>query len=144
MQSIYCFFRILVQICGFGYHNSNQKNKFATETDGSSMDYVDLGKRVRARRMELNWTQEHLAQEIGVSTSFVGHIERGSRKASIDTLVLLANAMEISTDDLLEGSLTVSDELVKPVKRLTKGQQYVMKQVITTLEEHISRWNQDE
>ena len=77
--------------------------------EGSSMDYVDLGKKVRARRMELNWTQERLAQEIGVSTSFIGHIERGSRKASIDTLVMLANAMEISTDEMLEGSLLVSD-----------------------------------
>ncbi|MBR5545622.1 MAG: helix-turn-helix transcriptional regulator [Clostridia bacterium] len=108
------------------------------------MDYVDLGKRVRARRMELNWTQERLAQEIGVSTSFVGHIERGSRKASIDTLVLLANAMEISTDELLEGSLIVSDQLIKPVRRLTKGQRYVMNQVISTLQEHVSHWNDDE
>lgn len=112
--------------------------------DGSNMDYVDLGKRVRARRMELNWTQERLAQEIGVSTSFVGHIERGSRKASIDTLVLLANAMEISTDELLEGSLIVSDQLIKPVRRLTKGQRYVMNQVISTLQEHVSHWNDDE
>ncbi len=108
------------------------------------MDYVDLGKKVRARRMELNWTQERLAQEIGVSTSFIGHIERGSRKASIDTLVMLANAMEISTDEMLEGSLLVSDQLVRPVKRLTKGQQYVMKQVISTLQEHVSHWNDEE
>ena len=108
------------------------------------VNYVDLGKRVRARRTELNWTQERLAQEIGVSTSFIGHIERGSRKASIDTLVQLANAMEISTDKLLEGSLTMSDMLVKPVKKLTESQKQVMRQVLSTLEENISRWNQDE
>ena len=107
------------------------------------MDYADLGKRVRARRMELNWTQERLAQEIGVSTSFVGHIERGSRKASIDTLVQLANAMEISTDELLAGSLIVSEELVKPVKRLTKGQKLVMRQVISTLQEQILHWDDE-
>ena len=107
------------------------------------VNYVDLGKRVRARRTELNWTQERLAQEIGVSTSFIGHIERGSRKASIDTLVQLANTMEISTDELLEGSLTMSDALVKPVKKLTENQKQVMRQVLTTLEENISRWNQE-
>ena len=112
--------------------------------ESKKMDYKDLGKRVRARRTELNWTQERLAQEIGVSTSFVGHIERGSRKASIDTLVLLANAMDISTDELLEGSLSMSDTLVKPVKRLTKGQKQVMKQVISTLQEQISHWGDDD
>ncbi len=106
------------------------------------MDYVDLGKRVRARRTELNWTQERLAQEIGVSTSFVGHIERGSRKASLETLVMLANVMEISTDDLLQGSLSASDELVKPVKKLTQNQWYVMRQVISTLEQHMERWDE--
>lgn len=106
------------------------------------MDYVDLGKRVRARRTELNWTQEHLAQEIGVSTSFVGHIERGSRKASLETLVMLANVMEISTDDLLQGSLSASEELVKPVKKLTQNQWYVMRQVISTLEQHMERWDE--
>ena len=108
------------------------------------MDYIALGKRIRARRMELNWTQERLANEISVSTSFIGHIERGSRKASIDTLVLLANAMEVSTDVLLEDSLVVPDSLIKPVRRLTKGQKYVMCQVITTLQEQLSRWDDKE
>ena len=108
------------------------------------MDYVDLGKQVRARRMELNWTQEYLAREIGVSTSFIGHIERGSRKASIDTLVMLANAMQISTDELLGGSLTVHGERILPVKKLTSGQKYAMKQMLSTLQENIMFWDSDE
>ncbi|MDD5897566.1 MAG: helix-turn-helix transcriptional regulator [Clostridia bacterium] len=105
------------------------------------MDYVDLGKRVRARRTALNWTQEHLAQEIGVSTSFIGHIERGSRKASIDTLVMLANAMKISTDELLGGSLSMPNDLVMPVKNLTKGQKQAMMQILTTAQEQVLQWN---
>jgi len=107
------------------------------------MDYVDLGKRVRARRTELNWTQERLAQEIGVSTSFIGHIERGSRKASIDTLVLLANAMQVSADVLLKGSLKLSEDVVEPVKQLTEGQRYAMQQMLTTMQEQITNWNRE-
>ena len=105
------------------------------------MDYVDLGKRVRARRTALNWTQERLAQEIGVSTSCIGHIERGSRKASIDTLVMLANAMKISTDELLGGSLSMPNDLVMPVKNLTKGQKQAMMQILTTAQEQVLQWN---
>ena len=107
------------------------------------MDYNKLGKRVRSRRTALNWTQERLAREIGVSTSFIGHIERGSRKASIDTLVQLANAMEISTDALLSDSL----ENKMPsgfIKIPNSNQRDVMKQVLTTLQQQLEHWNEDE
>lgn len=119
----------------------NQGTTLEAGVDCNSMDYVDLGKRVRARRTALNWTQEHLAQEIGVSTSFIGHIERGSRKASIDTLVMLANAMQISTDELLGGSLSMPNDLVMPVKNLTKGQKQAMMQILTTAQEQVLQWN---
>ena len=65
------------------------------------MDYVLLGKRVRIRRLVLELTQEGLAEKIGVSTSFIGHIERGSRKLSVDTLYAICKALETSTDFLL-------------------------------------------
>ena len=106
------------------------------------IDYKALGQRVRRLRQEHKLTQEELAEQIGVSHSFVGHIERGSRKASLETLVMLANVMEISTDDLLQGSLSASEELVKPVKKLTQNQWYVMRQVISTLEQHMERWDE--
>ena len=108
------------------------------------MDYVDLGKRVRARRTALNWTQEHLAQEIGVSTSFIGHIERGSRKASIDTLVQLANAMQVSTDELLAGSLQLPDAQIQPARKLTDSQKRVMMQMLSTFQEQMNLWNSGE
>ena len=50
-------------------------------------------------------TQEQLAEQAGISLSFLGHIERGTRKASLDTLVGIANALKISTDILLQDSL---------------------------------------
>ena len=109
-----------------------------------TMDYVDLGKKVRARRVALNWTQEMLAQEIGVSTSFIGHIERGSRKASIDTLVMLANAMQISTDDLLSGSLRMQEPLVVPVMKMTNSQKKAMMQLLSTAQQQVLNWNSDD
>jgi len=108
------------------------------------MDYLDLGKRVRARRTELNWTQEKLAQEIGVSTSFIGHIERGSRKASIDTLVQLANAMQISVDSLLKGSLKPVKNAVDPFADLTSGQKKAMMQILTAAHDQVLVWNSEE
>ena len=65
------------------------------------VDYVQLGKRVRIRRNVLGITQEGLAENIGVSTSFIGHIERGTRKLSVETLHALCKALETSADFLL-------------------------------------------
>ena len=65
------------------------------------MDYVQLGKLVRIRRKGLGLTQEELAEVLGVSTSFVGHIERGTRKLSVETLHGLCRALGVSADFLI-------------------------------------------
>lgn len=69
------------------------------------MDYVGLGRRIKSARRAQSLTQERLAETVGISLSFLGHIERGSRKASLDTLVKLANTLGESLDDLLKDSL---------------------------------------
>ena len=74
------------------------------------MNYEALGKRIRAQRKIARMTQEELAEQAGISISFLGHIERGTRKASLETLVALANALKISTDILLQDSL--ADDLL--------------------------------
>lgn len=65
------------------------------------MDYVLLGKRVRIRRQVLELTQEGLAEKIGVCTSFIGHIERGTRKLSVETLHDLCKVLDVSADFLM-------------------------------------------
>jgi DNA-binding XRE family transcriptional regulator len=43
-------------------------------------DYMKIGRNIKRYRHWNELTQEQLAELIGVSTSFVGHIERGTRK----------------------------------------------------------------
>jgi len=69
------------------------------------MDYVDLGNRIRRQRKQLGWTQEEMAERANVCTSFIGHIERGTRKASLETLVAIATVLNLSLDYLMAGSL---------------------------------------
>ena len=69
------------------------------------MNYNALGKRIREHRRALGLTQEQLAERTGVSLSFIGHIERGTRKASLDTLVAISNALNLSPAVLLQDSL---------------------------------------
>lgn len=67
--------------------------------------FSELGRRVKQQRKMQSLTQEKLAEMAGISLSFLGHIEHGTRKASVDTLVKLCNALKISPEILLQDSL---------------------------------------
>ena len=69
------------------------------------MDYQDMGRKVRDLRKARDITQEQLADRLGISASFLGHIERGTRTASLETLVLLCRELQVSPVYLLEVSL---------------------------------------
>ena len=65
------------------------------------MDYTYMGARIRDARRKCGMTQASLAKAAGVSTSYIGHIERGSRKASLDTAVRISQTLRISLDALI-------------------------------------------
>ena len=107
------------------------------------MDYVDMGKRVRKQRQLIGLTQQELAERIGVSTSFVGHVERGTRKASLETLVALSNALGVGVDYLLAGSLESSPDEENPSTTMDPNRRMVIREILTTLQEHLSDWGPD-
>lgn len=74
------------------------------------MDYIALGHRICYFRVKKHLTQERLAERAGVSASFMGHIERGSRIASLETLVKLCDALSVTPNDLLADDLGPAGE----------------------------------
>lgn len=97
------------------------------------MDYESLGKRIRQQRKLLNMTQETLAKAIGVSTSYVGHIERALKHCSLDTLVALCNALQVSPAFLLQDSL--EDRLIDEFS-LSQKAKTLLKDIANVLREH--------
>lgn len=67
------------------------------------IDYIGIGNRVREKRRELKLTQEALAERVGISTSFIGHIERAEKVASVETMMKIAYAMDTTLDYLVCG-----------------------------------------
>lgn len=65
------------------------------------MLYEEIGSKIREERKRQKLTQEKLAEMAGISLSFLGHIERGTRKLSVDTLVKICDALQCSADDIL-------------------------------------------
>ena len=67
----------------------------------NAFDYISLGERIRKARKDNNLTQEQLAEICDLSTAHIGHIERGTRALSIESLITISNALGVSTDYLL-------------------------------------------
>jgi transcriptional regulator with XRE-family HTH domain len=60
-----------------------------------------FGQTVRLERKALHLTQQKLAFAADLSLTYVGEIERGERMVSIDTLVRLAGALNVTAAQLL-------------------------------------------
>lgn len=69
-----------------------------------SVNYKELGSRIRQARKSRGVTQEKLGELCSLSSAHIGHIERGSRIPSIDTLYKISVALSVSIDELLSGS----------------------------------------
>ena len=80
------------------------------------MDYADFGHRIRKLRHGQGSKQQELAERAGLTASFLGHIERGTRIASLETLVVLCAALRTTPNHLLAGSLAPFRTDVSPDK----------------------------
>ena len=91
------------------------------------MRYDKLGERIRQQRILAKMTQEKLAEKAGISLSFLGHIERGNRKASIETVVSICNALKVSPGLLLQDSL--NDDLLGFEQRFSESQLKLLREI---------------
>ena len=76
-----------------------------------SVDYKDMGKRIREFRESKHMTQAALSELAGIEPSNLSHIERAATKVSLPTLINIANALEVSLDELVCGSLIKSEHI---------------------------------
>ncbi|MBQ3537933.1 MAG: helix-turn-helix transcriptional regulator [Clostridia bacterium] len=94
----------------------------------------EMGRRIKEKRRELKLTQENLAEMLGVSVKHLSEVERGIAGLSVENIVFLSNAFDVSIDYLIKGDMrnstwqsvitlleTVPEEKVQKVKELIKG-----------------------
>lgn len=67
------------------------------------LDYAKIGNRIRQARKIKGWSQELFAKKCGISLSFIGHIERGTRNMSLDTFATICSVLGAGADELLFG-----------------------------------------
>lgn len=69
------------------------------------LDYKAIGKRVKIARIKADMTQERLAELAGISPTHMSNIETGTTRVSLSAIVNLANALSVTSDDLLCDSI---------------------------------------
>lgn len=77
------------------------------------LDFKAIGKRIKIARIKKNFTQESVADRIGVSPQHVSNIETGNSSVSLPTLVAIANMLTVSVDELLCDTILASKPIFK-------------------------------
>lgn len=72
------------------------------------VDYKLLGKRIKIARINAELNQEELAELVKISPTHMSNIETGTTRVSLQAVVRLANALSVSSDDLLCDSVIKS------------------------------------
>ena len=79
----------------------------------NDINYNQLGKRIKRHRLKAHLTQEQLAEKIDVATSTIAHAENGTSKPSLPLLLKIANALNVTLDQLVCDSLPVIDTYIE-------------------------------
>ena len=77
------------------------------------LDYTKMGARICQIRKLKGMSQIELAKKCGISLSFMGHIERGTKKMSMDTFAVLCRELAADADGLLWGVAQPSDAAIQ-------------------------------
>ena len=86
-----------------------------------------IGRNIRNARKAQRMTQEKLAECMGVSSAYIGKLERGERTANLDNLSELANILTVPIESLVQGSVPIKNDGQLPndfldaVQEITKG-----------------------
>ena len=66
------------------------------------MDQKAIGKRIKSAREKKGLTQEQLAEQVNLSPMHISVIERGNKLPRLETLIKIANVLDVSADTLLQ------------------------------------------
>lgn len=76
-----------------------------TLAGGITLELESIGRNIRKFRLMRNLRQEDLAEMAGLSINYVGALERGEKIPSLETFIVLLNALEVSSDMVLSSLL---------------------------------------
>lgn len=104
----------------------------------SYMNVRLVGRRIKEVRMNRKIAQSVLAEKCNISVSYMSHIERGTKTASADVLIRIANALDTTVDVFLSGVQTkdtgsYENEISRLMKGCSQYEKRILYEMITSL-----------
>lgn len=108
------------------------------------MDYSGLGKRIRTIRISRKMTQQMLGEETDYSVRHISHVETGKTKLSVECLFDIANALNVSLDELACGyvnsaSVVLDSELKAILDDCTPQEKEIILDTVKTLKRSLKK-----
>lgn len=105
------------------------------------MELRSIGKNIRKFRLIKKLRQEDLAEKAGLTMNYIGAIERGEKIPSLDALIEILNALEISADmvmcDVVHNGYEVKNSLLNDkLQKLSPEDQARIYDVVDVLMRH--------
>ncbi|MFI3212900.1 MAG: helix-turn-helix transcriptional regulator [Eubacteriales bacterium] len=69
------------------------------------VNYMKMGKRIKKIRLAQKITQERVSVSTDISSTHISHIENGTTKASIDSILKISSALNCTPNDILCDSM---------------------------------------
>ena len=73
-----------------------------------TINYSLIGNRIKTARKAKGLSQSELSELIDRSVGYMSYIETGSKKPSLETLIQIANALDVTIDELLSDNLAAA------------------------------------
>lgn len=73
------------------------------------LNMLSMGERLRSCRVAKKMTMKEFAEQCGISERYLADIERGIKAPKLETFVGIVNAVGVSPEYLLQGSLKTVD-----------------------------------
>ena len=73
-----------------------------------TINYSLIGNRIKTARKAKGLSQSELSELIDKSVGYMSYIETGSKKPSLETLIQIANALDVTIDELLSDNLVAA------------------------------------
>ena len=110
------------------------------------MNLSSIGKNIRKFRLMKKLRQEDLAEKAGLSTNYIGAVERGEKLPSLETFIVIVNALGVSADmvlsDVIEtGYLVRSSMLNEKIEKLSEEDRARVYDVLEALMRHSAQTN---
>ena len=103
---------------------------------GENKYLVSLGERIALKRKEKRFTQEKLAESIGVSLQTISNIECGRKAARPETIAKICFSLDVTADYILLGQKSENDMkgIIKTISLLPDNEYRVVTDIISLIQ----------